>query len=152
MSASDRTNGGPYADALDEHVATCAECAIDPVALDRMRTVLRSEPIRIDASLLSHRVAAMVAPELARLGARAFRRRVAIGVLLALLPLPIVLAYDALLLRAAHAVLSFLLPEALVLYLVAGMGLTALLLIATSYAAIPLLVHRQIAASRTSTA
>lgn len=147
MSSSDReTNGLMTADALTEHVEGCSDCRVEPLKIDELRTALRREAIHLDSALLSRRVAEMVAPELARLAARAFRRRVAVGVLLALIPLPAVLAYDAFVLRAIHAVLSFLLPEALVAYFVASIALSILLLIATSYAAIPLLVHRQLAA------
>jgi hypothetical protein len=145
MSSGDReTNLPRVRDALVEHVESCSDCEGEALPLAELRTALRCETIGLDSAVLSQRVAAMIAPELARMAARAFRRRVALGVLLALIPLPAVLAYDAFVLRTIHAVLSFLLPEALVAYLVASMGLSILLLIATSYAAIPLLVHRQL--------
>lgn len=136
-------------DALAEHVSECAECAVTPEEAARMRAALGRERLDFDAALLSRRVAEMLAPELARLAARAFRRRVAFYLLLALVPLPLMLAYDAFVLRLVFGLLSTVLPQAVVLYLVASMALSGLLVIASVYAAIPLLVHRQIASHPT---
>jgi predicted anti-sigma-YlaC factor YlaD len=133
-------------DALSEHVSECSECSAAGEDVADVRAALGRARLDLNAALLSRRVAEMVAPELARIAAKAFRRRVALCLLLALIPLPLVLAYDAFVLRLVFGLLSSLLPQAVVLYLVASMALTGLLVIASVYAAIPLLVHRQIVA------
>ena len=147
MSYADRErpSSSVSGDALSEHVSECSECAVAPQDVADVRAALGRGRLDLNAAPLSRRVAEFVAPELARLAAKAFRRRVALCLLLALIPLPLVLAYDAFVLRVVFGLLSNLLPEAVVLYLVASMALSGLLVIASFYAAIPLLVHRQIA-------
>jgi hypothetical protein len=141
MSRGDREPDVP--NALGEHARECADCAVSQDEIARVGSALRRESIDLDTTLLSRRVAAMVAPELARLAGQAFRRRVAFYLGLALIPLPLVLAYDAFVLRLVFHLLSGLLPEALATYVVASMALSGLLVIASAYAAIPLLVDRQ---------
>lgn len=98
----------------------------------------------IDVAALSRHTFARLQPELQRQAIAAGWRRVAMGVLLALLPLPLVLAYNAYLLRLAYDFLSTLLPATLAAYLVLSYGASLVLLFATTYAAIPLLVQRSI--------
>ena len=91
---------------------------------------------------MAQRTLLRVQPEMARLASAAFWRGVVRGVVLALLPLPLVLAYDAYVLRLAYELISALLPSAIALYLVASYAAFVLLLCAATYAAIPLLVAR----------
>ena len=139
-------------DALSKHAGECSECRIEPAQLTALGTALRAAPLNLEAAVLSRRVLQMVAPELARLAARAFRRRVALGIGLALVPLPAVLVYDAFVLRTIYALLSAVLPSALAAYFIGGMALSAAFLIAASYAVIPLVVDRQFAVSRSAPA
>jgi hypothetical protein len=60
------------------------------------------------------------------------------------LPLPAVLLLNVYLVRAAHAVLSTILPEAVSLYLVVNYTALLALLLTLAYGAIPLLSDRQL--------
>ena len=91
---------------------------------------------------MAQRTLLRVQPEMARLASATFWRHVVRGVVLALLPLPLVLAYDAYVLRLAYDLISALLPSAIALYLVASYAAFVLFLCAATYAAIPLLVAR----------
>ena len=75
-------------------------------------------------------------------------RKVAVALLLALVPLPVVLAYDAYLLRVAYELISALLPARVAAYLVFGDAAFLLLLFATTYATIPLFFANRTAAER----
>lgn len=129
---------------LAAHRAECAECGNTPLPLDPIAAVLEAAVPAIDAAALSRQTFARLQPELQRHAIAAGWRRVAIGVLLALLPLPLVLAYNAYLLRLAYDFLSTLLPATLAAYFVLSYGASLLLLFAATYAAIPLLVQRSI--------
>jgi hypothetical protein len=61
----------------------------------------------------------------------------------ALLPLPLILAVDVLAVRALHDLLSIVLPGALSTYFAAQYALMVLLLLGLAYAAVPVLVDRQ---------
>jgi hypothetical protein len=89
------------------------------------------------------RTLAAAAPLLAaharRAGVWAWARPLAV----ALVPLPIILAVDAALLRGLHALLSIVLPDALSTYFTAQYALLVLLLLGLAYAAVPVLADRQ---------
>ncbi len=133
---------------LQAHARECSECRLAPADLGAIAAALDSVTVETDVSALSRRVLASVRPEMQARAARAFKRRVGRGVLAAALPLPLVAAVDILVLRAFHALLGSLLPETLATFVTGGMALSALLVVAASYAAIPLLVDRQVAGSR----
>jgi hypothetical protein len=63
--------------------------------------------------------------------------------LLALLPLPLILAYDAYVLRAAYELLRMLLPSGVALYVLATYTAVVSLLFALTYAAIPVLLAQR---------
>lgn len=126
--------------ALTAHRADCAECQDTPLPIDRIAAVLEAAVPAVDAAALSRQAFARVQPELQRQALALGWRRVATGVLLSLLPLPFVLAYNAYLLHLAYDFLSALLPATVAAYLVLSYGAFLLLLFATTYAAIPLLV------------
>jgi hypothetical protein len=92
---------------------------------------------------LTARTLAAVAPLLLaharRAGVRAWLRPLAV----ALVPLPAILAVDAAIVRALHALLSTVLPAALSTYFTAQYALLVLLLLALAYAAVPVLAERQ---------
>jgi len=107
-----------------------------------LAALLDAVQVQVDAATLSRRTLARLGPELGRFAQAASWRRVWVGVLLALLPLPAVVAYDAYFLRVVYAVVSVLLPAAFAAYLVLSYAAFLVLLFALTYAAIPLLVVR----------
>lgn len=95
-----------------------------------------------DADAWAARTREAVAPVLERRAAWAYRRRVAIALLAALLPLPVIVLYDRFVLETLYGLAETLLPQPLPVLAVGAYGLTALLLLGATYASIPLLVDR----------
>lgn len=137
---------------LTVHSADCAECQNTPLPLDRVAAALEAAVPAIDAAVLSRQTCLQLRPELQRRAQAVGWRRMAVGVLLALLPLPLVLAYNAYLLHMVYDLLSSLLPAAIAAYLVLSYGAFLLLLFATTYAAIPLLMAHRAAEARSAPA
>lgn len=127
---------------LTAHVDDCELCRADPPPLERIAAVLKASAVPVDAPALSLRTLARLQPALARRASAALWRKAIAAVLLALVPLPAVLAYDAYLLHAAYAIVSSLLPAAFAVYLIATYTAFLVLLFAGTYAAIPLLIAR----------
>lgn len=127
---------------LAAHTANCDDCQRTPLPLEQLCTLLNASPVDIDVTGLSRRVLDRLRPELAQYGLVTSWRRVLVGVLLSLLPLPLVLAYDAYFLSAAYHAVSLLLPAAFAAYLVLSYAAFLVLLFALTYAAIPLLLMR----------
>jgi hypothetical protein len=92
---------------------------------------------------LAARVLRAAAPLLALNARRAAWPALARAVVTALLPLPLILFVDWHIVRAAHTFLRTVLPEALSFYLVFNYAATLVLLLALTYAAVPILVERQ---------
>ncbi len=130
-------------DALVEHVEQCPDCQADPPPVLEITALLRQATVDVDAAKLSRRALARLRPELAADAAAALRRRVAAVVLLSLLPLPAVLAYDACWLRLAYGVARAILPASVAAVVVLGQAAFLLFLFSATYAAIPLLVARR---------
>jgi hypothetical protein len=106
---------------------------------------------RAEAALAREVAATFTAAAEPLLAARRRRRRVdwplvlrAVGA--ALLPLPLILLVDVALVGVAYQLLASVLPQALTTYLVANLATTLALLLALTYAAVPLLAARQHAA------
>ena len=125
---------------LSTHSADCAECQDAPLPIDRIAALLDGPAPNLDAAALSRHTFVRLQPELQRRAMVIGWRRVGVAVLLSLLPLPLVLAYNAYLLRLAYDLLSILLPTTLAAYLVFSYAAFLVLLFATTYAAIPLLI------------
>ncbi len=125
---------------LTAHSADCPECHGTPLPLDQIAVLLETATPAIDPAGLSRHVFARLQPELQRRAATLGWQRVAAGVLLSLLPLPFVLAYNAYVLRLAYGYLSALLPATIAAYLVLSYAASLLLLFAATYAAIPVLL------------
>lgn len=132
------TPGG--AAAFEAHVAECEDCRATPPPIAHIATLLNSGVVALDPAGLSRRTLSRLQPELARRAMAGLWRQVVVALLLALLPLPAVLAYDAYLLRAAYALVSSLLPTAVAAYLIFGYAAFLVLVFATTYATIPLLL------------
>jgi hypothetical protein len=142
VSERDDSEPGRAADALAAHVGTCADCAPERVPLEQLRAILSTSRVRVDVAGLSAQTVARMLPELQRRARVVFRRQVTSAVLWAILPLPLVLVYDTYLLQLAHAFFSAVLPAAVATYLIVSCAAFLLLLFATTYAAIPLVLSR----------
>jgi anti-sigma factor RsiW len=135
---------------LAAHVDECEECRADALRLDRVATLLNRSVVRVDVAALSQRTLSVLQPELAHRARAVLLRRAATAVGLALLPLPLVLVYDAYLLDALYQISSMLLPAAVAAYLVFTYVAFLGLLFGGTYAAIPLLVARHGLAAATT--
>lgn len=129
-------------DRLRQHVDECDECRRLSLSIDRIDAALSSSRIDVDTAALSRQALAAVQPVLRSIATRHFWRQVAAVVVVTLVPLPAVLAYDTVLLRLLHAAVSALLPSAVAAYIVFMYASSLLFLFAVSYAAIPVLMAR----------
>jgi hypothetical protein len=136
--------------AIRENAAACPECEKSPLAPVELEPLLAAE-VDVDAAALSQAVLDRLRPELALFAAAAFRRRVAAGLVVALLPLPLVLAFNAYLLSAVYALAALVVPSGVAAYLVFSYAAVVLLLLSFAYGSIPLLVAKQLAIEDTST-
>jgi len=129
--------------AAEAHVAACPHCREERAAVERARRVLGAAPEPLPPPGLAARVLRAAAPLLARNARRATWPAVARALAAALVPLPLIAFFDWQIVRTAHAVLSRVLPDALSYYLVFNYTATLVLLLALTYAAVPILVERQ---------
>jgi hypothetical protein len=127
---------------LREHIAECDDCRTDAVPIERIDSLLGTSQVELDTASLSRQAFAAAQVALHATALRHFWRQVAAVVVLALLPLPVVLAYDAVLLRLLHLAASSLLSGAVANYLIFSYASSLLFLFAASYAAIPILMAR----------
>lgn len=149
MSAhADRSCGQTPGKALEAHVAECDPCRDLPPPIERIAMLLNAGVVPIDAGALSRRTLLRLQPELVRLGGTLLWRKAVAALLLALVPLPAVLTYDAYVLRGAYALVSALLPATLAAYLIFSYAAFLVLLFATTYAAIPVLLANPPSARR----
>ena len=135
---------------LDEagvgHLRICAHCQEDEAVVRELSRSLAAyavadPPAGLSARML--RAAASALAENARRAAGVDWALVARAVGVALIPLPFIVFLDLQVLRAAYALLSAVLPNALGFYVV--LNYTALLafLLAATYAAVPVVAARQ---------
>jgi hypothetical protein len=129
-----------------EHVAACEQCRTEAPDVAAVSNLLRADAVVLDASLLSRSTLERLRPELARRAAAVFRRRLASGLVAALIPLPALLLLDAYVLRALFGLATLLIPTTLAAYVVISYAVFLLLMTAFVYGAIPLLVERQVGA------
>jgi len=124
------------------HAADCEECRRAPLPMREIATLMDEAVPDVDVGALSQHAFACARPLLHRRRA-GWSWQLAAGLLLALLPLPVVVAYDAYVLHLAYEFLCGWVPAAVAAYLVLSYAATLVLLFASTYAAIPLLVNRQ---------
>ena len=105
-------------------------------------SLARTDSRGFDVGAWSRRSLAAARPTLAVHGRRAYRRRVASALGMSLLPLPVIAFYDRVLLGWLYGMAEAVLPTPLAALAVGGYAATTLLLLALTYAAIPLLVDR----------
>ena len=128
------------------HLAGCPGCRADEPVTRALAAALAADAAPDPPPGLAARTLRAAAVPLARHARRAARpdwRMLARALGAAVLPLPAILYLDALLVRGAYRVLHALLPGALSLYLVCSYTVVLALLLALSYAAVPLLAERQ---------
>ena len=135
---------------LDEaaagHVASCARCRAEIAGVQAVSAALGARPAPEPPPGLGERMLRVAAPALTRNARAAWSppwRDVARALAAALLPLPVVLAADALGLRAVYDLLSRVLPSALSAYLVLSYAAVVTLLLGATYAAVPVLAAHQ---------
>jgi len=113
---------------------------------DEIRTLLGALDVPPPGDL-TPRVLAAAAPLLAVHARRVRWRTWLRPFAAALVPLPFVLAFDVTVLRWLHDVLGTLLPAALTTYLVTQYAIVLVLILALTYAAVPVLAERQLRAA-----
>jgi hypothetical protein len=124
------------------HAADCDECQRTPLPAREIGALLDAAVPDVDVGALSQHAFGRARPLLHRRRA-GWSWQLAAGLLLALLPLPVVVAYDAYVLHLAYEFLCGWMPAVVAAYLVLSYAATLVLLFATTYAAIPLLVNRR---------
>ncbi len=135
MSAEDQMANG--AGRLRDHADDCPECQAAPLPLATLHRVLSTGPVPRDVTNLSADAMAFVRPALERNARRAMWRHTMTAVSVALLPLPMVAAYAALVLRGLYSLACTVLPAAVAGYLVGSYAAALALMVAVTYAAIP---------------
>ncbi len=108
-------------------------------AAERLATALQW-PVSADVSSLSCAVLTAARSELAAQARRALRRQVAALLGLAIVSMPLSLAFGGYMIQRVYDVASAILPAGVALYLVGTYAMIALALFGATYAAIPILV------------
>ena len=128
--------------ALLDHASQCEECGAQREAIATIDRLLMNAPLpELDPARLSQRVLAMAAPELARMRGVDWRR-LAAGVLGSLIPLPLVLALNALFVALLHTILTLVGLPTIATYVVVSYAAGLVFVLGATYAAIPVLVER----------
>jgi hypothetical protein len=130
--------------ALAAHASDCAVCGTQSGVVDQIAAILAAGAVEIDVAPLTGQSLSRLRPELARLARVAFWRQVLVATLLALIPLPLIVAYNTLLLGLLYDLLSGLLPAFIATYIVGTEAALLLLLCGVTYAAIPVIVARNL--------
>ena len=118
---------------------------------DVLRRMLDTPMVPPPATDLTARTLAAAAPLLAVHARRASVRSVLAPVLAALAPLPLIVGVDLAVVQALYAALATVLPAAVSTFVAVNYALLLTLLLATTYAAVPLLVDRQLRAGLETT-
>jgi hypothetical protein len=127
-----------------DHARGCAGCAAVAARVVVLRARLDAYAVAAAAPALERTLAA-AAPLLAARRAllREPRRRLVGAMMVVAALLPVIVAFNAQLVRGAYAVLARWLPEYVTWYLVGSLALTLVLLLALACAVVPLLAARQ---------
>ncbi len=126
------------------HLAACPRCRAESAAVEGLARTLAAAPVPAPPPALAARVLAAAEPLLARNARRAAWPTFARALAAALLPLPAILLLDFYLVRFAFGLLTAILPTALGAYLAFNYAATLALLLALTYAAIPIFVEHQV--------
>lgn len=129
--------------AFDEHLSECEECRAQRASIEVIdRVLVGATPPAIDSAVLSRRVLAAVRPELTRRARFVDWRRLAAAVVGSLIPLPLVLASNALFLALVHTLLTAVGLPTVASYVVMSYSAGLVFVLGATYAAIPVLVER----------
>jgi len=120
------------------HLAACPRCSAEQAAVRALAAYA------VPAPPSPAGVLAAAAPLLALRARRAGWRALGRAVAAALVPLPLVLLVDVYLVRAAYGMLQTLLPRVLSFYVVFNYAATLTLLLAITYAMVPIVAERQL--------
>jgi hypothetical protein len=132
--------GEPLDEATRAHVAGCARCREDEHLVHAVTGALSASTVPEPPPGLTARVLRAAEPLLGRRSAWPTLAR-ALGV--ALIPLPLILWFNWLLVRGAERLLSSVLPSSLSFYVVLNYSILLALLLALTYGAVPILAERQ---------
>jgi hypothetical protein len=132
--------GVPLDEAMRAHVAGCARCREDEHLVRAVTSALAASTVPEPPPGLAAHVLRAAEPLLGRRAAWPTLAR-ALGV--ALVPLPLILWFNWLLVRSAERVLSSVLPSSLSFYVVLNYSILLALLLALTYGAVPILAERQ---------
>jgi len=135
--------GAPLDAAAQAHVGGCLRCGAEEAAARDVGRALARYAVEAPPAALGIRVVAAARPLLAR-ARRAPTRHLARTIAAALVPLPAIVVWNVVVVRAVARLLGAVLPAALGAYLVFSYATLLALLLAASYAAIPLLAERQL--------
>ena len=130
---------------LTDHLADCEECSRDGVTPERLamlESALRVADPPADDRLVARTLVA-AGPLLKSRARFAYRRRVAMALAAALVPLPIVVIYSRWLLGLMHSGLDLLFPGSVADVLVTGYSICLILVVSLTYASIPILADRR---------
>ena len=131
-------------DARDEatraHLATCARCREHAPLVGAITQAFAASRAPEPPPGLTARVLRAAGP---LLGRRAAWPALGRAVAAALVPLPIILWIDWLVVRTAERLLSAVLPDALSTFVVVNYSILLALLLALTYGAVPILAERQ---------
>jgi len=140
--------GRPLDAAAAAHLASCPACRATEADARALAVALAADAAVAPPPGLAARVLHAAAPVLAVHARRAARpdwRAVWRAVGAALVPLPVLVYLDVLLVRGAYRVVTLALPPALGLYVVGSYAVVIAALLALAYAAAPILAARQAA-------
>ena len=136
--------GGALDPDATAHLAACPRCRAERVAVEGLARTLAAAPVPAPPLGLTWRLLAAAEPLLARNARRAAWPTFAIALAVALLALPAILLLDFYLVRGTFALLTAILPTALGAYLTFNYAVTLALLLALTYAGIPIFVEHQV--------
>ena len=136
--------GGALDPDATAHLAACPRCRAERVAVEGLARVLAAAPVPGPPLGLRWRLLAAAEPLLARNARRAAWPTFARALAVALLALPAILLLDFYLVRGTFALLTTILPTALGAYLTFNYAATLALMLALTYAAIPIFVEHQV--------
>jgi hypothetical protein len=138
--------GGGLDGAAAEHLRQCASCQEEARVVRVLAQGLATGAVPAPPPGLTARVLRAAGPLLAartRVQQQQSRRQLARAVVVALLPLPAILALNAYAVYAVYALLSALLPATLSVYLVFNYAALLVLLMTLTYGAVPLFADSQ---------
>jgi anti-sigma factor RsiW len=136
--------GTPLDPAATAHLAACPRCTAEQGHVRDLARALAAGPAPVPPVELSARLLRAARPLLDRNARRAAWVALARALAAALVPLPAILFADAFLVRWAYGLLAGVLPAPLGLLVVVNYAATLTVLLALTYAAIPILADRQV--------